>query len=86
MERLTQVDMSLIGMCSWAAVSSLKGLVRRGIWTLDACFRAFLVSFRCGAGRFTILGARTFGLDEMPMLSALWVDDGDPARAWFGYW
>lgn len=70
-ERLTQVDMSLIGMCSWAAVSSLKGLVRRGIWTLDACFRAFFVSFRVGAGRFATLDARAFGLDEVPLLSTL---------------
>lgn len=78
--------MSLMGMCSWAAVSSLKGLVRRGIWTLDACFRAFLVSFRGGAGRFTTLGARAFGLAEVPLLSALSVDEGEPARVWFGYW
>lgn len=63
--------MSLMGMCSCAAVSSLKGLLRRGICTLDTCLRAFLASFRGGAWRFATLGARDFGLDEMPLLSAL---------------
>lgn len=84
-ERFTQVDMSLMGMCSWDAVSSLRGLVRRGIWTLDACFRAFFVSVRGGTGRFATLGARGLGLDRVRLLSILWVDEGERARAWFGY-
>lgn len=43
------------------------------------------MSFRCGAGRFATLRARAFGLDEVPLLSGLSVEEGEPARAWFRY-